>query len=120
MVDLLLLLASSGAGWTPGPSAAAGVLGGAATSFTLNRRFAFRRAGPVLGPALRFALGTAALATVHAGAVTWLAVSFRAPLLVAKYASDVAVLLGGNLLLLRYVVFPSPRVRSAQGTAGVG
>jgi putative flippase GtrA len=119
-VDLALLLASStGAGWAPGPSAATGVMGGAATSFLLNRRFTFRQQGPVLGPAIRFALGTAVLAALHAAAVTWLSGSFRAPLLLAKYASDVGVLLGGNLLLLRYVVFPAPR-GAAHGSAGLG
>lgn len=120
-VDLgLLLLTSLGAGWPPGPAAAAGVLCGAATSFTLNRRYTFRQAGPLLGPAVRFALGTTVLAALHAAAVSWMASALRAPLLVAKYASDVGVLLGGNLLLLRFVVFPAARTRPAQGTAGVG
>lgn len=120
-VDLLLLLASCrGAGWAPGPSAASGVVGGAATSFLLNRRFTFREAGPVWGPVLRFAAGTLALAAVHAAVVTWLSASFSAPLLLAKYAADVGVLLGGNLLLLRYVVFPAPRARPGPGAAGLG
>lgn len=117
-VDLLLLLATNRlGGFAPGVCAATGVLGGALTSFLLNRRYTFRQQGPVLGPALRFAAGTLLLTALHAASVTWLSRQLAAPLLLAKYGSDVLVLLGGNLLLLRYVVFrgATPQVPAAPG-----
>jgi putative flippase GtrA len=105
-VDLVLLLtANRVGGLPPGACAATGVLGGAVTSFLLNRRYTFRQHGPVWGPAVRFAVGTLLLTALHATSVTWLSTRLAAPLLLAKYGSDVLVLLGGNLLLLRYVVF---------------
>ncbi|MEN9799439.1 MAG: hypothetical protein RL653_3135 [Pseudomonadota bacterium] len=117
-VDLLLLLAANRlGGFTPGACAATGVLGGAFTSFLLNRRYTFRQQGPVLGPAVRFAAGTLLLTALHAASVTWLSRQLAAPLLLAKYGSDVLVLLGGNLVLLRYVVFRGshPPARGAPG-----
>jgi putative flippase GtrA len=105
-VDLVLLLTANRlGGLPPGACAATGVLGGALTSFLLNRRYTFRQQGPLMGPALRFAAGTLLLTALHAASVTWLSRQLAAPLLLAKYGSDVLVLLGGNLLLLRYVVF---------------
>lgn len=112
-VDLLLLLTAKHWGrFSPGACAAAGVLGGALTSFLLNRRFTFQQKGPLLGPAVRFATGTLLLTALHAASVTVMSRQLEAPLLLAKYGSDVLVLLGGNLLLLRYVVFPVPAPRT--------
>lgn len=110
-VDLAVLLLTVKALGFPAPlGAACGVTLGAVTNFVLNRRYSFKQSHlPVVGQAVRFAVGTAILVTVHAFVVSILANRLRAPLLVAKYSADVMVLLGGNLLLLRYFVFPAPK-----------
>lgn len=109
VVDLTILLFTAKVLGLPAALAAAcGVTCGATANFFLNRRFSFQMQGqPISGPALRFFGGTAVLVALHAAMVATLT-QHQAPLLVAKYASDVAILLGGNLLLLRYFVFPKP------------
>ncbi|MFL5318691.1 MAG: GtrA family protein [Myxococcaceae bacterium] len=108
VVDLsVLLLTVKVLGFVAPLGAACGVALGAATNFTLNRRYSFKQDHlPFAGPAIRFAIGTAILTFIHAMVVSQLSNRFHAPLLVAKYSADVMVLLGGNLMLLRYVVFP--------------
>lgn len=118
VVDLCVLLFTAKVLGFPAPAAAAcGVTCGATTNFLLNRRFAFQMHGqPIAGPALRFAFGTALLVLVHAAVVAVLT-DMRAPLLVAKYSADVLVLLGGNLVLLRYFVFPRTAAVAAPAPA---
>lgn len=117
VVDLCVLLTAAKLLMLSAPLAAAlGVSLGATTNFLLNRRYAFNVQGqPISGPALRFAAGTAVLVALHAGVVATLT-QYNAHLLVAKYSADVLVLLGGNLLLLRYFVFPKPSLVGAPAT----
>ena len=110
VVDLCILLTMAKLLGLAAPIAAAcGVAVGATANFLLNRRFTFSGHGqPITSPALRFAAGTAVLIAIHAAVVLTLT-DMRAPLLAAKYGADISVLLGGNLLLLRYFVFPAPK-----------
>lgn len=115
VVDLCILLTCAKLFAWPAPLAAAcGVTCGATANFFLNRRFSFQMHGqPIAGPALRFFGGTAILVALHAIVVATLTHQLRAPLLAAKYSADVLVLLGGNLVLLRYFVFPKAVVAPA-------
>jgi hypothetical protein len=79
---------------------------GASVGFTLNRGVAFRDAGPVIPAILRYVAAFGLLMALHAGAVGVLTGPWRIPLVLAKACADVSLLAGGQLLLLRYIVFP--------------
>jgi hypothetical protein len=83
-----------------------GLLVGASVGFTLNRGVAFRDAGPVLPAILRYMGGFGLLIALHAGAIGVLTGPWNFPLVLAKACADLSLLAGGQLLLLRYVVFP--------------
>jgi putative flippase GtrA len=106
LLDLCVVLITARLiGLTPPLATACGVGCGATANFLLNRRFAPGKPGQaVRGPALRFAAGTAVLIALHACVVAALS-KLDAPLLVAKYTADLTVLFGGNLLLVRFIVF---------------
>lgn len=88
-------------------AAACGLSVGTTVNFGLNRRFAFGDSHhPLGGAALRYAAAFGALMLVHASAVGAMADRFGVPILLAKLLADVTLLLGGQLLLLRYIVFP--------------
>lgn len=109
LLDVAVLLLTRKLGFPTALSAACGVSLGAASNFYLNRRFSFRaESAPMLPAALRFSAGTAVLVALHAMCVGLLVDEFQIPLLLAKYGSDAGILLGGNLLLMRYLVFPAP------------
>jgi putative flippase GtrA len=114
LVDLcIVLIAARLIGFAPPLATACGLGCGATANFLLNRRFHDEPSRPVRGPALRFAAGTAVLIAIHACVVAALS-RIEAPLLVAKYTADMTVLLGGNLLLVRFIVFRNP-ARSNRG-----
>jgi len=87
---------------------------GATINFLLNRRVAFGQHGsPIRPQALRFAVVIGLLLAVHAVSVAALRDRLGVPLLVAKVACDVVLLVAAQLVLLRTVVFP-PRPRDAR------
>jgi putative flippase GtrA len=93
--------------WSNPEGAAAGVAVGAAFTFFANRHFAFRDHHPQLVPqAVKFIAATGMAMVVHAGFVWCLADRLGIPVVIAKLVADVAVFSVGQLLILRYVVFP--------------
>lgn len=107
-LDVLTLLACVKLARLPTPLAAmCGVVVGAVWAFFANRRFAFQDSAGRLGPqALRYGVATGVAMLVHAALVGWLADRVGVPVVLAKLGADVAVFTVGQLLLLRYVVFP--------------
>ncbi len=84
----------------------AGLLVGATFNFLMNRRFAFAESQGPIGPqAARYALGTGLLMLLHASAVTALRDGLGVPLFYAKPVCDLAILAGGSILVMRYLVF---------------
>ncbi len=85
-----------------------GTTTGALINFFLNRRFAFAAHRTPVGPQLlRYVIVIAALLAVHAVSLAALRDRAGVPLLAAKVACDLVFLVGGQLLLLRHVVFPA-------------
>jgi putative flippase GtrA len=93
--------------FNPVVAAPIGVFFGSAVNFTLNRLFAFRDSrGHLFFQAMRFFVGTVIAATVHAGVVYVLTERLHVYYVISKFAADILVFTGGNLLLYRYLVFP--------------
>jgi putative flippase GtrA len=116
-VDVVILLAAMR--WLHASSAGGAMLGvavGSTVAFLGNRRFAFRSSARAWAPeALRFVSATAVGMLVHAALVRTLADRVGVPVVLAKLVSDVCVFTFGQLLLLRFFVFPARR-----GLAGLG
>jgi putative flippase GtrA len=88
-------------------AAALGTSTGATINFLINRRFAFRTHTTPIGPqAVRYVVAIGLLLCVHALCVAALRDRAGVPLLVAKVGCDLLFLVAGQLLVLRYVVFP--------------
>lgn len=111
VLDIVILLVCVRVFWLPNPvGAMIGVTCGAIFTFFANRHFAFRDHHPDLAPqALRFVLATGAAMLIHGGLVWLLADRWGVPVVLAKLAADVAVFSVGQLLVLRYIVFPRKR-----------
>jgi len=92
------------------PSTVSAFLGlciGISSSFLLNRRFAFRQSSATFGGALvRYLVAIGCLIPLHAVTVGLLTDRVQIPIVLAKLLADATLLAGGQLLLLRYVVFP--------------
>src|SRR5215831_16223014 len=118
-VDVLALLMAMR--WLHASSAQGAMLGvavGSTVAFLGNRRFAFRSSATAWLPeALRFLAGTTAGMLVHAALVRTLADRAGVPVVLAKLVSDVCVFTVGQLLLLRFFVFPARRGLAAFGRA---
>ena len=119
LVDVGVLLASIR--WLHASTAEGAMLGvavGSTVAFLGNRRFAFRSSARAWMPeALRFLAGTLAGMGVHAMLVRTLADRLGVPVVLAKLVSDVCVFTFGQLLLLRFFVFPARRKLEAMGRA---
>ena len=119
LVDVGVLLASIR--WLHASTAEGAMLGvavGSTVAFLGNRRFAFRSSARAWMPeALRFLAGTLAGMGVHAMMVRTLADRLGVPVVLAKLVSDVCVFTFGQLLLLRFFVFPARRKLEAMGRA---
>jgi putative flippase GtrA len=102
------------------PSSVCALLGlsvGMTGSFLLNRSFAFPHNAASLGGALaRYVAVIGCLMSLHAAAVGLLTDRLGMPIVAAKLLCDAILLAGGQLLLLRYVVFP----RNKDARAAVG
>ncbi len=98
------------AGGAPTRAAAmAGTLLGATFSYFANKRFSFKDSHlKGQSSALRYALVTLLSSTVHGQLVVWFT-GLGLPYVPAKFAADFLVFNLGQLLLLRYVVFPKDR-----------
>lgn len=107
-LDVLVLLACvKGLGLSNPAGAVVGVVVGGTFAFFANRYFAFRDRQPGMAkPAVRFVLATLVAIAVHAWMVGLLADRMGVPVVLAKLAADVAVFSVGQLLVLRYIVFP--------------
>lgn len=111
IVDVAVLLAAMR--WLHASSAGGAMLGvavGSTVAFLGNRRFAFRSSARAWVPeALRFLAGTTVGMLLHAALVQTLADRVGVPVVLAKLASDVCIFTFGQLLLLRFFVFPARR-----------
>ncbi len=93
------------------PSAMVGSIVGSTFTYFANRYFAFRDHNPKLASsAVKFIIVTAVSSLIHGQVVVWLRDHFGVPYVPAKMIADVAVFTFGQLLLLRYVVFPKAKV----------
>lgn len=108
LLDILVLLVCVRQFDLPNPvGAMVGVLFGSTFTFFANRHFAFRDHNPKLAPqAAKFALATAAGMLAHAQVVYWIADRLGFHVVLAKLAADVVVFTFGQMLVLRYFVFP--------------
>jgi putative flippase GtrA len=90
--------------------AMAGVMVGGAFTFVANRHFAFRDHTPNLAPqAMKFVLATGAAMVVHANFIYFLCDRMGLHVVVGKVIADIAVFSVGQLLVLRYFVFPKAK-----------
>lgn len=107
-LDIAILLICVKVFGTSNPvGAMVGVVFGSTFTFFANRHFAFRDHKPQLAPqALKFVVTTFAAMLVHAYLVHVLADRMGVPVVIAKMIADVAVFTVGQLLVLRYIVFP--------------
>jgi putative flippase GtrA len=91
-------------------AAMVGVAVGTVVSFLANRFFAFKEKNPKLAaPAVKFLIATGVAMLVHGQLVAYLKVHYAVPYPIAKMVADVAVFLVGQLLILRYIVFPKKK-----------
>ena len=121
LVDVGVLLGAIR--WLHASTAGAAMLGvavGSTVAFLGNRRFAFRSSATAWLPeALRFLAGTTVGMLLHAALVRTLADRAGVPVVLAKLVSDVCIFTCGQLLLLRFFVFPARRGLAAIGRARV-
>jgi putative flippase GtrA len=120
LVDLaVLLLMVHAFGWANAPAAMVGVTVGSTFNFFANRHFAFRDHAPELAPqAARFVVATGLAMLVHAGVVHLLADRWALHVVLAKLVADVCVFTFGQLLVLRYFIFPRSSSPGAPAQAG--
>jgi putative flippase GtrA len=91
-------------------AAMVGVAVGTMVAFVVNRFFAFKEKNPkVAGPALKFLLATAVAMVIHGQLVAFLKVQYAVPFPIAKMGADLAVFSVGQLLVLRFLVFPKKK-----------
>lgn len=118
-LDVVILLVAVTLFGLPTPvGAAIGVAFGTTFTFFANRHFAFRDRKPELAPqAIRYVVTTLPAMAVHATLVGLLADRFGVPVVISKFIADVLVFLIGNLLILRYVVFPRAKSKASQSSS---
>lgn len=84
-----------------------GIGAAAVFAFFANRYFAFRDTQPDLArPAIRYALLMMVATLIHGQFVVWLRDGHEVPYALAKMGADFAVFTVGQLVVLRYIVFP--------------
>lgn len=108
VIDVAILLFLVHTFAFPNPAASAvGVTVGCTFTFFANRHFAFRDHSPELAPQMaRFVTSTLVAMALHAWLVWLLADRVGIHVVLAKFAADLLVFTGGQLLVLRYFVFP--------------
>ena len=106
VLDLGLGLSLKAAGAPTRAALMSGAVLGATFSYFANKRFTFKDSHLATGnSALRYVLVTGAAILIHGQLGTWLT-ALGLPYLVAKFSADFLVFNLGQLLLLRYLVFP--------------
>ncbi len=117
-IDILILLVCvRRLGLSNPEGAMCGVAVGATFAFFANRHFAFRDHTPQLAPqAAKFIASTGVAMLIHAAFVWFLADRLGTPVVIAKLIADVAVFSVGQLLVLRYLVFPSRSANRAKAS----
>ncbi len=115
LIDLAVLISLVQlAHLNPVPAAASGVAVGATVNFILSRRWAFTDSkGRLSGQIVRYFLGMAVAISIHASLVYLLTDRWGVYYVIAKLTADLLVFGLGNMFLLRVVVFPRMRRRSA-------
>ncbi|MCI0670784.1 MAG: GtrA family protein [Myxococcaceae bacterium] len=94
-------------GWANPVAAMAGVMVGSTFTFFANRHFAFRDHHPEVAPQVfRFVVATFVGMVAHALVVHVFADRMGVPVVLAKLGADLCVFTFGQLLVLRYFVFP--------------
>lgn len=111
-IDVLILIACIRWFSMSNPVAAmVGVLFGSTFTFFANKYFAFRDHNPALAPqAAKFVLATAIGMLAHAGFVYVFADRLGVQVVLAKFAADILVFTVGQMLVLRYFIFPVKKV----------
>lgn len=111
LVDLTtVVVLVEAATWPRVPAAVVGVAVGGIIGFVLNKYVAFRDQDPNIGRQFaRFSAGMGLAMVLHAGVMAVLTHGAGVHYVVSKLVADVAVFTGGQLLLLRYVIFPRAR-----------
>jgi putative flippase GtrA len=100
-------------------SAMIGVLVGSTLTFFLNRHFAFRDKNPqVAHQAVKFATATGVCMLIHGGMVGVLTDRLGVPVVVSKLIADICVFSVGQLLVLRYLVFPKNHGQEVKTAVG--
>ncbi len=100
-------------------AAMTGVVLGAAFTFFANRYFAFKEHHPELAsPAIRFLIATVLSSIAHGQLVVWMRDNAGIPFVVSKMAADLVVFTFGQMLLLRYVVFPKKKAEPVHVAPG--
>ena len=95
-------------------SAMTGVAIGGTFTFFANRYFAFKEHNPKLAkPALKFILATGLGMVIHGQFVVLMRDHAGIPFVLAKVIADVGVFSVGQLLVLRYLVFPRSKPEPA-------
>ncbi len=93
------------------PAAMTGVIVGSTFTYFANRFFAFKEQNPQLASSmLKFIAVTVVSSLLHGQVVVWLTDTLNVPFAVSKVIADLAIFSVGQLLLLRYVVFPKAKV----------
>lgn len=105
--------------WLHSPTRVAAMVGttaGGVFTFFANRYFAFKEKNPKLAsPALKFVIVAGLSTIVHGQLVVMLRDWWGVPYVPAKIGADLVVFTFGQLVLLRYVVFP--KAATADATA---
>lgn len=107
-IDVCILLACIAWFGMSNPIAAmVGVLFGSTFTFFANKYFAFRDHNPGVAPqAAKFVLATGVGMLVHAQFVYLFADRLGFPVVMAKFGADILVFTVGQMLVMRYVIFP--------------
>lgn len=118
-LDVMILLAIVHLlAWPNAAASAVGVTVGSTFTFFANRHFAFRDHTPDLAPqAIKFVLSTGVALLLHAWLVWFLADQHGVHVVIAKLISDLLVFTCGQLLVLRYLVFPKAKVEASPALA---
>src|SRR4029079_7405310 len=119
-VDVCVLLVCKKVLKLPTPvGAAIGACIGSTLAFFLTRSFAFRAQGtPVAGQAVKFIISTLIAMSIHAPLVGILADWLDIQVVIAKLLADVLVFSIGQLLAMRFLIFPRPARTAAQSGPG--
>lgn len=93
------------------PAAMTGVIVGSTFTYFANRFFAFKEQNPQLASSMiKFIAVTVVSSLLHGQVVVWLTDTLNVPFALSKVLADLAIFSVGQLLLLRYIVFPKAKV----------